>query len=66
MKYTESECFHEQYYSLYDSLVVVVLKDGTQIQGLFNDEFYEDNSILVDCKVIKIGDIEKMVALDKY
>ena len=28
--------------------------------GLFNDEFYEDSSILVSCEVIKIKDIERM------
>lgn len=27
---------------------------------LFNDEFYEDSSILVSCEVIKIEDIERM------
>lgn len=45
---------------MYDQQVKLTLKDGTVIVGLFNDEFFEDNSILVDCKVIKIKDIDKM------
>lgn len=58
--YEISESFHKQYAEMYDKYVKIYLKDGTVRIGLFNDEFYEDNSILVNCEVIKIADIEKM------
>ena len=45
---------------MYDNFVRIVFKDGTEKVGLFNDEFYEDSSILVSCEVIKIEDIERM------
>ncbi len=56
-----SEEFHEKYYDdMYDKNVRVTLKSGQKIVGLYNDEFYEDASILVNCEVVKIKDIEKM------
>ena len=55
-----SQEFHDKYYYMYDKQVKIILKDGTMIIGLFNDEFFEDNSILVDCEVIKINDIDKI------
>lgn len=55
-----SQEFHDKYYYMYDKQVKIILKDGTIIIGLFNDEFFEDNSILVDCEVIKINDIDKI------
>ena len=59
--YEVSQQFHEKYYaSMYDKLVKITFKDGSERVGLFNDEFYEDSSILVSCKVIKIADIERM------
>ena len=44
----------------YDKNVKVTLKNGRQIVGLYNDEFYEDASILVNYEVVKIEDIEKV------
>ena len=58
--YEISEAFHKQYADMYDKFVRIYLKDGSMRIGLFNDEFYEDISILVSCEVIKITDIEKM------
>lgn len=58
--YKISEAFHKQYADMYDKFVRIYLKDGSMRIGLFNDEFYEDTSILVSCEVIKITDIEKM------
>ena len=58
--YKVSEKFHEKYADMYDNFVRIVFKDGTEKVGLFNDEFYEDSSILVSCEVIKIEDIERM------
>ena len=55
-----SEEFHEKYADMYDNFVRITFKDGTEKVGLFNDEFYEDSSILVSCEVIKIEDIERM------
>ena len=43
-----------------------MVKNGKVIIGYFNDEFFEDNSILVDCKVIKIKDIDKIIVTDKF
>lgn len=54
-----SQEFHNKYYDkMFDKKVKVVLKDGTEIIGLYNDEFYEECSIFVNYKVIKISDID--------
>lgn len=58
--YKVSEAFHERYAEMYDNFVKITFKNGTEKIGLFNDEFYEDSSILVSCEVIKIEDIERM------
>ena len=58
--YKVSEEFHEKYSDMYDNFVKITFKDGTEKIRLFNDEFYEDSSILVSCEVIKIEDIERM------
>ena len=63
--YEVSEAFHKQYEDLYDMLVKIYFKDGTVRIGLFNDEFYEDSSILVSCEVIKITDIERRELLEE-
>ena len=61
-----SEEFHNKYYDkMYDKKVKVVLKDGTEIVGLYNDEFYEDCAIFVNYEVIKIADIETMELLEE-
>ena len=60
-----SEEFHEKYADMYDNFVKITFKDGTEKIGLFNDEFYEDSSILVSCEVIKIADIERMELLEE-
>ena len=60
MMYKVSEEFHEKYADMYDNFVKITFKDGTEKIGLFNDEFYEDSSILVSCEVIKIEDIGRM------
>ena len=58
--YEIGETFHKQYADLYDKIVRIYFTDGSVRIGLFNDEFYDDNSILVSCDVIKIADIERM------
>lgn len=58
--YEVSQEFHDKYYHMYDKIVKITFKDGSERVGLFNDEFYEDSSILVDYDVVKIEDIEKM------
>lgn len=58
--YEISETFHKQYVDMYDKIVRIYFTDGSMRIGLFNDEFYEDNSILVSCEVIRIADIERM------
>lgn len=56
-----SQEFHDRYYdNMYDNIVSITVRNGTEIRGLFNDEFFEDNSILVDCQVIPICDIIKV------
>ena len=64
-QYFVSEDFHKKYAELYDRLVVVTLKDGSTIRGIFADEFYEDESILIspvgnDICIIELADIEKL------
>ena len=63
--YEVSEAFHKQYEDMYDQFVRIFFKDGSVRIGLFNDEFYEDSSILVSCEVIKIADIERMELLEE-
>ena len=63
--YEVSEAFHRQYADMYDKFVRIYFKDGSVRTGLFNDEFYDDSSILVSCEVIKITDIDRMELLDK-
>lgn len=58
--YEISETFHKQYADMYDKIVRIYFTDGSVRIGLFNDEFYDDDSILVSCDVIKIADIERM------
>lgn len=53
-----SQEFHDKYYdSMYDKNVKITFKNGIEMKGLFNDEFFEDNSILVNCEVVCIDDI---------
>ena len=60
-----SEEFHNKYYDkMYDKKVKCILKDGTEVIGLYNDEFYEDCSIFINYKVIKILDIDKMILIE--
>lgn len=60
-----SEEFHNKYYDkMYDKKVKVILKDGTEIISLYNDEFYEECSIFVNYEVIKIADIKEMILID--
>lgn len=63
--YKVSEAFHKQYEDMYDKFAKIYFKDGSVRTGLFNDEFYEDSSILVSCEVIKIADIERMELLEE-
>lgn len=63
--YKLCEEFHEQYADMYDKFVKIYFRDGSVRIGLFNDEFYEDSSILVSCEVIKIADIERMELLEE-
>ncbi len=58
--YEVSQEFHDKYYPMNNKIVKITFKDGSERVGLFNDEFYEDSSILVDYDVVKIEDIEKM------
>ncbi len=60
-----SEDFHKKYAEWYDRIVVITLKDGNTIKGIFADEFYEDESILIspvgnDICIVEIADIERM------
>ena len=63
--YEISESFHMQYADMYDKLVKIYLKDGSVRIGLFNDEFFEESSVLISCEVIKITDIQKMEVLEE-
>ncbi len=49
---------------MYDKKVKVILKDGKEIIGLYNDEFYEDGSIFVNYEVIKISDIKEIILIE--
>lgn len=61
-----SQNFHNKYYEkMYDKKVKVILKDGQEIIGYYNDEFYEDCSVFVNYEVIKIEDIDKMILIEE-
>lgn len=58
-----SEEFHNQYYDMYDKKVKVTFTNGQKIIGYFNDEFYEEHSIMISSDkivIINIDDIWKM------
>ena len=65
-KYFKAEQFHNRYIQLYEQFVVVTLIDGTTLEGLYNDDFYEDEAILIslinspNVAIVKIDDIQKM------
>lgn len=65
-KYFKAEQFHNRYIQLYEYFVVVTLIDGTTLEGLYNDDFYEDEAILIslinspNVAIVKIDDIQKM------
>lgn len=61
-----SQDFHNKYYDkMYDKKVKAILKDGTEIIGLYNDEFYEESSVFINYEVIKIADIETMELVEE-
>lgn len=61
-----SQEFHNKYYdNMYDKKVKVILKNGKEIIGYYNDEFYEETSIFVNYEVIKIQDIDKMILIEE-
>ena len=61
-----SEEFHNKYYDkMYDKKVKVSLKNGTEIIGYYNDEFYEDCAIFVNYELIKISDIDSMELVEE-
>jgi len=61
-----SQEFHNKYYDdMYDKKVKVILKNGKEIIGYYNDEFYEETSIFVNYEVIKIQDIDKMILIEE-
>ena len=60
-----SQEFHNKYYyDMYDKKVKVILKNGKEIIGYYNDEFYEETSIFVNYEVIKIADIKEMILIE--
>lgn len=61
-----SQEFHNKYFDkMYDKKVKVVLKNGQEIIGYYNDEFYEDCAIFVNYEVVKISDIETMELVEE-
>lgn len=63
--YPLSEAFHEKYRRLYDRRVKVFMRDGGAVEGVFCDEFFEDESVLVSGRkimIIRITDVERMEA----
>jgi len=61
-----SEDFHNKYFDrMYDKKVKVVLKNGQEIIGYYNDEFYEDCAIFVNYEVVRISDIETMELVEE-
>ena len=65
MRYEIGWNFHNKNEMLYDHLVIVTLKNGKIIEGSYCDDFFEDESIMVGCNIIKIADIEKMLLSQK-
>ena len=51
---------------MFDKKVRVILKNGKEIIGYYNDEFYEESSIFVNYEVIKISDIDTMDLIEEW
>lgn len=64
-KNSNSEKFHNKYRQLYEHIVIVTLIDGRTLEGLYNDDFYEDEAILIgligpEVAIVKMSSIQKM------
>lgn len=60
-----SKAFHNRFEELYDHILILQMKDGTELEGAFTDEFYEDASILIspqgnEVHIVKIEDIASL------
>ena len=55
----------EKVFNVLENEIIKVLKDGTELVGLYNDEFYEDCSIFVNYQIVKISDIETMELIEE-
>lgn len=63
-----SQEFHNKYSDMLEHKVKVVLNSDYVINGYFNDEFYEDNSILINngtLVTIKIEAIKSIELLEE-
>ena len=63
-----SKEFHNKYSNMLDQKVKVVLNSDYVINGYFNDEFFEDNSILINnvtLVTIKIETIKSIELLEE-
>lgn len=56
--------FHNRHYDeMYDKQVQVILKSGDKLDGIFSDEFFDEDIILISGKelwFIKIEDIKSI------
>lgn len=64
-KYPVSEAFHHKYQKLCGHIVKVFLKEGRIIEGGFQDEFFEDEAILISTagngiEIFRISEIAYM------
>lgn len=63
----KSEDFHNKYSNMLGKKVKIILNSDYKIIGYFNDEFYEDNSILINSEslvTIKIDAIKEIVLME--
>lgn len=59
-----SEEFHNNYSNMLNKKVKITLNNNYQIVGFFNDEFYEDHSILINNGSIATIKIEAIKSIE--
>ena len=63
MKLSSQE-FHNKYSKMLEQKVKIVLNNDYIINGYFNDEFYEDNSILINNGTLVTIKIEAIKSIE--
>ena len=61
-----SQEFHDKYSNMLEQKVKVILNSDYVINGYFNDEFYEDNTILINNGTLVTIKIEAIKSIELF